>query len=39
MGLVLSVLLIRFGSLWVTIVCHGLWNGIYSLALVALPQS
>jgi membrane protease YdiL (CAAX protease family) len=39
MGLILSVLLIRFGSLWVTFVCHASWNGIYSLALFALPQT
>ncbi len=31
MGLVLGYLLIRFGSLWVTIICHGVWNGVYSL--------
>jgi CAAX protease family protein len=31
MGLVLGFLLIRFGSLWVTIICHGVWNSIYSL--------
>jgi membrane protease YdiL (CAAX protease family) len=28
MGLVLSWLLIRFGSLWVTIACHALWNAV-----------
>jgi membrane protease YdiL (CAAX protease family) len=39
MGLLLSALLIRFGSLWVTVVCHAVWNGIYSLALLALPQT
>ncbi len=31
MGLVLGALLIRFGSLWVTIICHGVWNAVYSL--------
>lgn len=31
MGLVFGFLLIRFGSLWVTIICHGVWNAIYSL--------
>ena len=31
MGLVLGFLLVRFGSLWVTIICHGVWNAIYSL--------
>jgi membrane protease YdiL (CAAX protease family) len=39
MGLALSTLLIRFGSLWVTFVCHAIWNGIYSLALLALPHT
>ncbi len=39
MGLILSFLLVRFGSLWVTFVCHAVWNGIYSLALLALPQT
>lgn len=33
MGLVLGVLLLRFGSLWVTICCHGAWNALSSLAL------
>jgi len=33
MGLALGALLIRFGSLWVTIICHGIWNGLYSLAI------
>jgi uncharacterized protein len=27
MGLVLSALLIRFGSLWITMACHTAWNG------------
>ena len=26
MGLLLGVLLLRFGSLWVTIACHAVWN-------------
>jgi membrane protease YdiL (CAAX protease family) len=39
MGLVLSTLLVRFGSLWVTFICHGLWNGVYALALLAVPHS
>ena len=34
MGLVLGFLLIRFGSLWVTIICHGVWNSIYSLMIL-----
>lgn len=33
MGLALSWLLLRFGSLWVTIVCHAVWNGIQAVAL------
>ena len=33
MGLVLGVLLLRFGSLWVTTMCHLVWNGLTSLAL------
>lgn len=33
MGLALGALLVRFGSLWVTIVCHGVWNGLYSLVI------
>jgi membrane protease YdiL (CAAX protease family) len=31
MGLVLGFLMYRFGSLWVAMVCHGAWNGIYAL--------
>lgn len=39
MGLALGALLIRFGSLWVTMACHGIWNGIYSLVIFgSLPQ-
>ena len=33
MGLVLGLLLLRFGSLWVTIVCHCVWNSLSSLAI------
>lgn len=33
MGLFFGYLLYRFGSIWVTIVCHGVWNGIYSMML------
>jgi uncharacterized protein len=36
MGLVLGTLLLRFGSLWVTIVCHTVWNTISSLAIFGL---
>jgi uncharacterized protein len=28
MGILLGVLMLRFGSLWVTIAAHALWNGI-----------
>ncbi len=39
MGLVLCCLLIRFGSLWVTLICHGVWNAITSLAIFGVaPQ-
>lgn len=31
MGLIFGWMMIRFGSLWVTIAAHGAWNGIYSL--------
>jgi membrane protease YdiL (CAAX protease family) len=33
MGLILGTLLLRFGSLWVTIVCHSIWNSMSSLAI------
>lgn len=33
MGLILGVLLLRFGSLWVTIVCHCVWNALTSLSI------
>jgi uncharacterized protein len=33
MGLLLGWLLLRFGSLWVTIVVHAAWNGFSSLAI------
>ena len=39
MGLVLGVLLLRFGSLWVTIGCHLIWNGLTSLALFVVGTS
>ncbi len=35
MGLVLGWLLLRFGSLWVTIILHGVWNGFYALMALA----
>lgn len=31
MGLIFGWMMWRFGSLWVTIVCHGFWNGFYAL--------
>ena len=31
MVLVLGALLLRFGSLWVTIACHGVWNLMFSI--------
>jgi uncharacterized protein len=33
MGIVLGVLLLRFGSLWVTIACHVVWNAVSSIAI------
>ena len=32
-GLALGIILLRFGSLWVTIVLHALWNGLQTLGL------
>lgn len=34
MGLVLGWLLLRFGSLYVTMICHGVWNALYSLIIL-----
>ena len=31
MGLIFGWMMWRFGSLWVTIVAHGFWNGFYAL--------
>jgi membrane protease YdiL (CAAX protease family) len=39
MGLALGWLLVRFGSVWVTIVCHGVWNGIFSLVALGAAQT
>lgn len=36
MGLALSYLLVRFGSLWVPIACHMIWNGIVTYASFAM---
>lgn len=33
MGLVLSAILIRFGSLWVTMACHAAWNSVSAFVL------
>jgi membrane protease YdiL (CAAX protease family) len=38
MGLALSWLLVRFGSLWLPILCHAAWNGLQALALYGTPQ-
>jgi membrane protease YdiL (CAAX protease family) len=38
MGLVLGILLLRFGSLWVTIACHCAWNSLTSIGIFALGQ-
>ena len=35
-GLALGVILLRFGTLWVTIVLHALWNGVQTLGLYYL---
>lgn len=36
MGIALCWLLVRFGSLWVTIVCHAVWNGMSAVALYSM---
>lgn len=36
MGLVLGVLLLRFGSLWITIACHTAWNTLVAVQMLAL---
>jgi uncharacterized protein len=38
MGIALGCLLIRFGSLWVTLICHGVWNAISSLAILGMSS-
>lgn len=39
MGLLLCWLLVRFGSLWVTIACHAAWNAMSAYALYTMaPQ-
>ncbi len=41
MGILLGVLMLRFGSLWVTIAAHALWNGIqvFGAFFGTVPQS
>lgn len=36
MGLVLGYLLYRFGSLWLTMLCHGAWNLVFALVIYGL---
>jgi membrane protease YdiL (CAAX protease family) len=36
MGLVLGYLLYRFGSLWLTMLCHGAWNLVFSLVIFGM---
>ncbi len=36
MGVGLGVMLLRFGSLWVTIACHTAWNTVQALAILAI---
>lgn len=31
MGLIFGWMMYRFGSLWVTIICHAVWNGTFAL--------
>ena len=38
MGIALSCLLIRFGSLWVTLICHAVWNAISSLTIFGMSS-
>lgn len=35
MGLVFGWMMYRFGSLWLTMACHGTWNSIFALAIFA----
>jgi membrane protease YdiL (CAAX protease family) len=35
MGLVFGWIMYRFGSLWVTMACHGVWNSAYALLIFA----
>lgn len=38
MGLLLGALLIRFGSIWITMTCHAVWNGFNALSVLAVQQ-
>jgi membrane protease YdiL (CAAX protease family) len=38
MGLALCWLLVRFGSLWVIIICHAAWNGLSAVVLYSMSQ-
>lgn len=38
MGLLLCWLLVRFGSLWVTIACHAVWNAMSAAALYSMAS-
>ncbi len=33
MGLIFGWMMWRFGSLWLTVACHGIWNGFYALVI------
>lgn len=39
MGLLLGFLLLRFGSLWVTVACHAAWNALSSLTIYSVAGS
>jgi membrane protease YdiL (CAAX protease family) len=38
MGLLLGLLLLKFGSLWIPIACHSVWNALSSLVLFGTSQ-
>jgi membrane protease YdiL (CAAX protease family) len=38
MGLVLSWILVRFGSLWLTVACHAAWNSVSAVTLYLASQ-
>ncbi len=35
MGLLFGWMIYRFGSLWITMACHGMWNSVFALAIFA----